>query len=250
MENHLLIFFAGLLAGAMNSAAGGGSFITFPALVYWGMPSISANATSTVALFPGSLAGAWAYRRECRSFTGAPLKAMIWASLGGGLVGSLLLYTTPTKVFDQLIPWLLVAGTLAFACGPRLGLLVRRSIMIGPGTLLAGQALLAVYGGYFGGAVGIMMMAVWSLFGITDIRAMNAAKTMLVGVTNSAAVICFTLTGLVRWEQACLMLAGAIIGGYGGARGARRIAPHHLRIGITLFNVVMTIVFFMRSLAT
>jgi len=249
MENNVLIFGAGLVAGVMNSVAGGGSFITFPALVFLGVPSVSANATSTVALFPGSLAGAWAYRGECREFTGAPLKTMMGTSLAGGLAGALLLYTTPTNIFDKLIPWLLVLGTLAFAFGPKVGLLLRRRVAIGPGALLAGQAVLAVYGGYFGGAVGIMMMAVWSMFGITDIRSMNAAKTLLVGITNCAAVLCFAATGLVWWEHSCIMLVGAVIGGYGGARCARRVDPHHLRTGITLFNVVIAAVFIMRSLA-
>lgn len=248
MENNILIFSVGLMAGAMNSVAGGGSFITFPALVFLGVPSVSANATSTVALFPGSLAGAWAYRGESRTFTGAPLKAMIGASLTGGLTGALLLYTTPTNIFDRLIPWLLVMGTLAFAFGPKAGLLVRRKVDVGPGALLVGQAVLAVYGGYFGGAVGIMMMAVWSVFGITDIRSMNAVKTLLVGMTNSAAVLCFAATGLVWWEQSGIMLVGAVIGGYSGARCARRIDPHRLRTGITLFNVVMSAVFIIRSL--
>lgn len=233
----------------MNSIAGGGSFVTFPALVFLGMPSVSANATSTVALFPGSLAGAWAYRGECGTFTGASLKAMIGASLAGGAAGALLLYTTPTTIFDKLIPWLLVMGTLAFSLGPKVGLIVRRRVAIGPGALLVGQVVLAVYGGYFGGAVGIMMMAVWSLFGITDIRSMNAAKTLLVGVTNFAAVLCFAATGLVWWGQSCIMLVGAVIGGYGGAHYARRISPHHLRIGITLLNVVITALFLMRSIA-
>ncbi len=249
MENNVLIFGVGLVAGVMNSVAGGGSFITLPTLVFLGVPSVSANATSTVALFPGSLAGAWAYRGECREFSGAPLKAMMGTSLAGGLAGALLLYATPTNIFDKLVPWLLVLGTLAFALGPKAGLLVRRQATVGPGAFLAGQAVLAVYGGYFGGAVGIMMMAVWSMSGITDIRSMNAAKTLLVGVTNFAAVLCFAATGLVWWEQSCIMLVGSVIGGYGGARCARRIAPHHLRIGITLFNVVMTAFFIMRSLA-
>lgn len=248
MENHLLMLCTGFIAGTMNSVAGGGSFVTFPILVFVGLPSVFANATSTVALFPGSLAGAWACRRECGLFTGAPLKEMVGTSLAGGLVGALLLYTTPTRIFDELVPWLLVTGTLAFAFGPKVGILVRRSISGGPGALLAGQAALAVYGGYFGGAVGIMMMAVWSLFGITDIRSMNAVKTLLVGMTNCAAVLCFAATGLVCWDKAGIMLVGAVIGGYTGARCARRIKPQHLRTGITLFNIIMTVLFLMRSL--
>lgn len=248
MENIILLFFAGMLAGAMNSVAGGGSFITFPALVLAGLPSISANATSTVALFPGSLAGAWAYRKECKTFTGAPLKLMILASLAGGLLGAVLLYMTPTRIFDSLIPWLLVLGTVTFSFGPKIGFLIRSSVHIGFPFMLIIQGVLAVYGGYFGGAVGIMMMAAWSLFGSTDIKSMNAAKTLLVGVTNSAAVLCFATTGLVWWSQSVLMLTGAVIGGYGGARWARRISPQRLRTGITIFNVVITVIFFIRRM--
>lgn len=248
MENTVLIFLAGLVAGAMNSAAGGGSFVTLPALVFIGMPSVFANASSTAALFPGSLAGAWAYREECAAFTGAPMKSMLLVSLAGGATGALLLYTTPSAAFDKILPWLLVAGTLAFAFGPKVGILVRWVVHIDSQTLLIGQGLLAVYGGYFGGAVGIMMMAVWSLLGITDIKSMNASKTLLVGITNSAAVVCFTATGLIWWPQVCVMLVGAVIGGYCGARCTRRISPRCLRTGITIFNVVMTAIFLMRSL--
>lgn len=247
MDNTGLIFSAGLLAGAMNSAAGGGSFVTLPALLWSGVPSVAANASSTVALFPGSLAGAIAYRDDYAGFHGVPVKAMLWASLAGGFAGALLLYTTPSTVFDKLIPWLLLLGTVAFALGPKAGLVLRRVIHIGPNSLLIGQALLGVYGGYFGGAVGIMMMAFWGLFGSTDIKAMNAAKTLLVGVTNSSAVLCFAVTGLVWWQETGTMLVGAMIGGYGGARLARRIRPHYLRAGTTIFNFTMTLYFFMRS---
>jgi uncharacterized membrane protein YfcA len=248
MEINMLLFFAGLLAGAMNSAAGGGSFVTFPALVLAGLPSVSANATSAVALFPGSLAGAWAYRRECRSFTAIPLKPMIGASLAGGLLGALLLHMTPTRIFDSLIPWLLALGTVAFSFGPKIGCLMRKSVQPGYPFMLILQAALAVYGGYFGGAVGIMMMAAWSVFGITDIRSMNAAKTLLVGMTNSAAVIYFAGTELVWWSQSMVMLTGAVIGGYGGACWVRRISPQRLRTGITFFNVAITVVFFVQRM--
>lgn len=247
MDNIILIFFAGLLAGTMNSVAGGGSFITLPALIYVGVPSVSANATSTVALFPGSLAGAWAYRRECTAFTVSPLKTMMALSLSGGLLGALLLQLTPTSLFDKALPWLLAVGTVAFAAGPQLGRIISSTPHKHPTAILAAQALLGVYGGYFGGAVGIMMMAVWSLFGITDIRAMNAYKTLLVGVTNAAAVCWFAAVGLVWWPQALTMLTGAVIGGYSGAHCARRLNPAYLRRGITVFNVVITVCFFLKS---
>lgn len=247
MDHTLLIFVAGLLAGTMNSVAGGGSFVTLPTLIFTGMPSVVANASSTVALFPGSLAGAWAYRTECTSFRAAPLKTMMLVSLAGGLLGAILLQYTPTTFFDKAIPWLLATGTVAFALGPYLGRLVSHRTQQHPFLILSAQALLGVYGGYFGGAVGIMMMAVWSLFGVTDIRAMNAFKTLLVGVTNSSAVVWFAIVGLVWWPQALTMLVGAVVGGYSGARFARRLNPVYLRRVINVFNIAITVCFFIKS---
>jgi uncharacterized membrane protein YfcA len=180
---------AGLLAGAMNAAAGGGSFVTLPALVAVGVPPVEANASSTVALFPGSLASALAYRDDLTPLGGLPLRTLIPVSLAGGLVGALLLLVTPARSFEAIIPWLLLAGSLAFAFGGHAGAALRRVVRIGPPTLLACQFLLGVYGGYFGGAVGIMMMAAWGLFGVSDVRAMNATKVVLVGATNAVAVV-------------------------------------------------------------
>lgn len=175
------------------------------------------------------------------------MKALLGVSLAGGFLGALLLRLTPTAVFDWLIPWLLLLGTLAFALGPKLGLLLRGRIPLGPIPLLAGQGLLGIYGGYFGGAVGILMMAIWAVFGVTDIKAMNAAKTLLVGVTNATAVLLFSATGMVYWPEACTMLTGAVFGSYTGARWARTLSSHRLRTGTTLFNVAMTLYFFLRT---
>ncbi|QRN95501.1 sulfite exporter TauE/SafE family protein [Archangium violaceum] len=247
MEHFLLLFGAGLLAGAMNAAAGGGSFITLPALVFAGVPPVPANASSTVALFPGSLASAWVYREDLGAFEGVSMRAMLLASLSGGLSGALLLLVTPRTAFDVILPWLLLMGTLAFAFGRRVGAVLRRRFHIGPRTLLCGQFLLGTYGGYFGGAVGIMMMAVWSLVGLSDIKAMNAARTLLVGATNSIAVLCFVAANAVWWPQTCVMLAASVVGGHAGARVTRRLPSHLLRAGITIFNVAMTAAFFFRA---
>jgi uncharacterized membrane protein YfcA len=247
MEQLLLLLGAGLLAGAMNAAAGGGSFVTLPALVFAGVPSVAANASSTVALFPGSLASAWAYRDDFKGFNGMALRTMLGVSLAGGCVGALLLLATPQSTFDALVPWLLLLGTLAFAFGRHAGARLRRRFRIGPPVLLCAQFLLAVYGGYFGGAVGIMMMAVWSLLDLADVRAMNAAKVVMVAATNTVAVLCFVAAGEVWWAQTCAVLGAALIGGYGGARIARRFPPHQLRVGITAFNIAMTAAFFMRA---
>ena len=247
MASMLLLFVAGLIAGSMNAAAGGGSFVSFPALVFTGVPSVAANMTSTVALFPGSFASAYAYRHDFRSFERASIGVLLPVSLAGGVTGALLLLFTSSKVFDAVVPFLLLTGTLAFAYGRQAGDWLRTRLPIGTKSLIAGQFLLGIYGGYFGGAVGLMMMAVWTVFGVGDLNAMNAAKSLLVGATNTVAVVCFVVAGSVFWPQALVMLVAAVIGGYFGARVARRIDPKRLRLGISCLNVVITALFFWRT---
>ena len=148
---------AGFLAGIMNAVTGGGSFVTFPALVAAGLPSVGANASSTVALFPGQVTTAYAYRKQLGDFEGLPMRMLILLSLAGGICGALLLLLTPQSTFDRVIPWLLLAGTIAFAFGPRLGPALRRFLHIGARTLLVLQFALAVYGGYLGAHIGRRM---------------------------------------------------------------------------------------------
>lgn len=242
-----LLFTAALAAGAINAVAGGGSFLTFPALVFTGVPSLIANASSTVALFPASLASAWAYRRRFTGFDGVPFRAMLGVSLLGGLCGALLLLFTPQALFDVVIPWLLAFATLVFAWGHRITPFLQRRVRLGPGSLLAAQYLTALYGGYFGGAVGIIQLSVWTLFGQRDIHAMNASKTLLTGSMNAVAVVCFVIAGKVWWAQTLVMLAGAVAGGYLGARLAQRLDPRRVRAAIILLSVGMTVVFFLRG---
>lgn len=247
MEYWAILAGAGLLAGSMNAVAGGGSFVTIPALLATGMPSVLANTSSTVALFPGSVASAWAYRDDFKPFEGVSIRLILLVSLLGSIVGALLLLWTPTTTFDTLIPWLLLVATVAFAFGRQVGEALRKRIRIHKLVILAGQAILGIYGGYFGGAVGIMMMAAWSLLGVTDLKAMNAAKTLLVGATNAVAVFLFVLAGSVQWSQTIIVLAAAVVGGYVGAQTARHLDPKAVRIGITVMNVVMTGLFFYRT---
>jgi len=157
----------------MNAAAGGGSFVSLPALVWVGVPALAANISSTIALWPAGLASAWAFREDFRPFNEVSLPALTIASLIGGGVGALLLLLTPQSAFDVVIPWLLLVATLTFAFGHRLGPALRRRLRIGPVTLILVQFVLAVYGGYFGGAVGIMMMAAWALLSGSDLHRMN-----------------------------------------------------------------------------
>lgn len=230
----------------MNAAAGGGSFITFPALLYAGLPSVSANASSTVALFPGSLASAWQFREYIRPFPNVSMKAMIFMTLLGGFAGALLLLNTSSTKFDGIVPWLLLIGSLAFAFGKPAGEWLRKRVNIGSAVLLTGQFILGVYGGYFGGAVGIMMMAVWALFGAADIRIVNANKTLFVGIANAIAVVLFILAGKVYWPQTCTMMAATILGGWFGAAFTKRLDPAKLRLGIIIFNFLITAAFFVK----
>lgn len=249
MTPYLLLIAAGFIAGAMNSAAGGGSFVTFPALVFTGVPSVPANATSTVALFPGAIAGSWAYRKDFHDIEGVSVKALLPISIVGGFAGAMLLLFTPSRTFDVIVPWLLLVGTLAFAFGPKAAVLLKHYIRINPATLFVAQFALAIYGGYFGGAVGLMTLAVWSLFGASDIRSMNAAKTFLVGAMNCTAVVSFAIAGQVWWTDAVLMMVAATLGGYVGARLARDVEPIKIRMFINCVNATMTTLFFIRAFA-
>jgi uncharacterized membrane protein YfcA len=247
MSALLLLALAGFLAGTMNAVVGGGTFVTIPALVWAGVPSVLANSSSTVALFPGTLASSWAYRDDFASFGKVSIRGLLAVSLLGGFVGALLLLWTPTRTFDQLIPWLLLLATLAFAFGRKVGAALRRVICIGPTTLLVAQFVLAIYGGYFGGGIGIMMMAVWSLLEAVDVKAMSPARVLLVSAMNAIAVVCFIAAGAVRWPETLAILVFGVIGGYAGARVARGIKPEHLRAVILVVSTVMTIVFFRRA---
>lgn len=227
------LFVAALLAGALNSVAGGGSFITFPALLLSGVSPVHANATSTVALWPGTVASVAAYRREIGA---APnlLPLTLISLLGGGL-GAVLLLHTPVATFSRLVPYLLLIATLLFAFSgqittrlPRLdtaGGSSRRTLI----AVLAVQLVIASYGGYFGGGIGILMLAVMGLMGLTDINQMNGLKTLLASAINGIAVVAFVVAGAVEWPQALVMLAGGVIGGYGGAAVARRLDPRLVR---------------------
>lgn len=248
MLEGVVLFGAGVLAGAMNAAAGGGSFVTLPALVFAGVPALSANASSTVALFPGALASGYAYRLDIEPIAGTALRLLVTLSLLGGLLGAVLLLFTPQRMFEHVMPWLMLVATVVFALGPKLGqLLARAHLQLGARTIVVMQFLFGVYGGYFGGAVGLMMMALWSVLGASDVRSMSATKTLLVVATNAVAVVCFVAARQVWWMETSCVLLGAIGGGYFGARVARRIPSPQLRAGITVFNVAMTIVFFVRS---
>ncbi len=243
---YLLLAGAAFIAGVMNALAGGGTFITFPALVFTGVPSVIANASNAVALVPASFASAWAYRRDFQSVENLSFKAMVAVSLVGGVIGAILLVSTPETTFDALVPWLLLAATLVFAFGPKFIPKLRERFHIGPTTLLILQFCVGIYGGYFGGAMGIVMLAVYSLFGLTNLNAMNAMKAMMAGFINGVSVFVFVATGNVVWKQTLFMMVFAIIGGYFGAHYGRKLNPKYLRALIVFISTTVTIAFFVR----
>ncbi|MFC2255001.1 sulfite exporter TauE/SafE family protein [Labrys portucalensis] len=247
MSDLFLLAGAGLLAGAMNAMAGGGSFVTLPALIAAGVPSVAANASSTVALYPGGAASAYVYRSGFDPICGAPAGWMLAVTLAGGLAGALLLLWTPTTMFDQLLPWLLLVATLMLAAGPRLGAALRARLAAGPLVVLAIQVLLGLYGGYFGGAVGLMMIAAWSLLDGADFKALNPSRTLMVTAANTAAVLCFALAGAVHWPQTLIMGGGALAGGYLGAQAGRRLPSGAVRFATLAIAVGMTVAFFVRA---
>lgn len=246
MASYLLLIVAALAAGLINSVAGGGMFFTFPALVFTGVPSIIANASSTTALIPGILTSSWAYRGDLRKSEGIPLIPMLAVSLVGGIIGALLLLFTPQRTFDSVIPWLLLAATLLFTFGPQIAPRLRRAFPMSVGMVIAIQFFIGVYGGYFGGAIGIVMLATWSIYGLTDIHVMNANRTLLAAAANSIAAVLFIVAGKVWWPQTLVMLVFAALGGYIGAHTARKVDRRYVRAAVSVVSAAITILFFVR----
>jgi uncharacterized membrane protein YfcA len=242
----VFLFFAAVLAGGLNSVAGGGSFITFPSLLFAGITPVVANATNTVALWPGTLASVAAYRRDLDQ-SRALLVALTLSSLVGGLIGALLLLNTPDRTFVRLLPWLLLAATLVLSLGPR-RVAHREGFRLGPVPGALVQLVIATYGGYFGGGMGILMLATFSLLGMTHIHAMNGLKTLLATVINGVAVLVFVGAGKVAWEPGLVMVVGATFGGYYGATIARRMNPVWIKRLVLLIAWGMTVYFFLRSI--
>jgi uncharacterized protein len=247
MNSYLLIFGAGLLAGTMNALAGGGSFITLPALIAAGIPSVQANASSTVGLFPGTAASTWAYREGWGPIGQVALRPLLLVTLTGGAIGACMLLWTPSRTFDVLLPWLLLIATLTLTFGRQLGDWLRRSRHIAPWVVLTAQFALGIYGGYFGGAIGIMMMALWGLLDSRDIKSLNAPRTLLVTAANAMAVLIFIGAQAVRWRETLVLLVAATIGGYYGAVVGKRIPSALIRGGTLLIACCITVVFFARA---
>jgi uncharacterized protein len=251
LEIAILLFLAGMLGGALNSVAGGGSFIAFPALLFSGVPPIPANATNTIALWTAAAASGGAYRKQL-DVPRRVLMPLITASLIGGLVGAFLLLRTPAQTFMRVLPWLTLGATLLFAFGKKLAR-GRRSVIEheAGSTALVGatlfQFLVAIYGGYFGGGMGIVMLAMLAALGMTDIHAMNALKSVMGFVINGVAVVTFIIAGAVYWRHGTVMIAGGILGGYLGAHYALKVPQVWIRSFVVLVGTGMTVYFFWKS---
>jgi uncharacterized membrane protein YfcA len=237
---------AGVVAGAMNALAGGGSFVTLPALIAAGVPSVQANTSSTVALYPSQLFNAWIYRDGLKPFGGVSLRSLSIVTLIGGAMGAVLLLKTPTEAFDVALPWLMLSATVALAFARPLGEWLRRRVSMGPSVALAIQWVLGLYGGYFGGAVGLMMIAVWGLLHDSDPKSMNAPRTLLVATANTVAVIIFLVAHAVYWREASALLAGALLGGYIGAQVGKRASARVVRALTLALSTGITLAFFVK----
>ncbi len=254
----VLLFIAAAIGGTINSVAGGGSFITLPSLIFTGIAAKTANATSTVALWPGSLASIGAYRRELAKQNRSLLILTSAISLIGGVLGAILLIKTSQLAFVKLLPFLLLIATLLFTFGRNLTATLRKrlpefstSARLSPGVIVLVSLIMlviSVYGGYFGGGIGILILATLELIGMENIHEMNALKTLLASCINGVAVITFVIYQAVDWTPALIMLIGAIIGGYGGAYLARKMDQRLIRGFVIAVGVSMTIYFFVGSL--
>lgn len=246
MLDYFVLIGAAFLAGILNTIAGGGTFLTFPALVYAGIPPVAANATSAVAVFPGYLGGAAGFRRELKSFERHTLLKVIAVTVIGGLIGSLLLLVSSDEAFSAIVPFLLLVATVVFAFSDRIQALARKSPFgVHPyGSI--GAILVSIYGGYFNGGLGIVLLALFSLWGMNDINAMNGLKNGLSFVLSAISVATFAAAGIVAWPQALVMMIAAIVGGYVGAPIARALPANVVRGIVIVVGAAMSAIFFAR----
>jgi uncharacterized membrane protein YfcA len=247
----VFLFAAGMMGGALNAVAGGGSFVAFPALLFVGVPPIPANATNALALWTGVTASGGAYRNRL-DVPRRVLLPLLATSFVGGVVGAFLLLRTPAHTFMRVLPWLMLGATLLFIFGKRLA--GNRASSVGhdatTGAILGASIFelsVAVYGGYFGGGVGIVNLAMLAAVGMTDIHAMNALKSILGIAINGVAAVVFVVKGAIYWPQAIVMILGALLGGYFGAHYAQKLPQTWVRGFVILVGTGMTIYFFVKA---
>ena len=242
----LLLFAVAVWAGAQNALAGGGSFVTLPALILSGLDARAANIASTLALFPGQVTTGWVGRKLVSGAAGLSFRALVAISLAGGAVGAVLLLLTPSSFFARLVPWLVLFATGLFAYGS----FFRKPTEHGPrlSRLSAGviQFLISVYGGYFGGGIGFLMLAALTAAGLA-VRQAGSTKNVLASIMNAAAVAIFLFTPHIPWLRVAVVAAGAMAGGYLGALALKRVDERIIRGFVVLLGIVLTIGLFLRQ---
>ncbi|MEW5425255.1 sulfite exporter TauE/SafE family protein [Amorphus sp. 3PC139-8] len=234
---------AGVLGGAANAIAGGGTFFTFPALIATGLDPVTANASNAIAIYPGHAAAVPAYRRELRMPGRTLLRRAAIAAVGGSF-GALLLLATGEAAFTELVPWLLALATAIFWAAAKLNRLIARMNLDSPSGSTAIQFIFAVYGGYFGAGLGVLLMAALTMIGVSDVQSANAQKNLLAAVITTISAAIFIGAELVHWPSTVVVLLGAVAGGYLGARLARHIPARVLRGFIVSLGLVLSVYYF------
>jgi uncharacterized protein len=242
----LLLSVAALAAGAINAVAGGGSFLTFPALIFVGVPPLVANATSTAAVWPAAVASALGYREELKREGSVSMRLGL-VSAAGGVLGALGVIGTPQQFFVAVLPVLLLIATLVFTFGEALRARLQSLGEVPFWVVVLCQFVVAIYGGYFGGGMGLMMLALFSLLGPQRLHAMNGLKSVLGVAINLTALITFVVAGMVDWPRAGLMAVAASVGGYFGARLAQRVSPRRVKVLVVVLGWTITALFFART---
>ena len=242
----VILFFVAVWAGIQNALAGGGTFLTLPALMLTGMTALSANITSTVALFPGQVTSSWGGRAHVAGAGGLSFTTLVIISLVGGVVGAVLLLVTPSDIFKTLVPWLVLFATGVFAYGSFVPRKADHPPVLGKTGAGAAQFCISVYGGYFGGGIGFLMLAALTAAGLA-IRNASATKNVLAGVMNASAVAIFVFSPQMQWRQAAIACVGAAIGGVIGGHMASRVNQKLLRGAAVLIGVALTVGLFLRA---
>ena len=247
-----LLATAAFAAGVLNAIAGGGSFLTFPALVFVGVPPIMANATSALAVSPGYFGSTLGFKPELRALPRERLVREMLICAVGGVAGALLLLVTPARLFSGIVPWLLLFATVLFAAGPTIAKRAQAAAPDGQATVRWREPALlavAVYGGYFNGGLGILLMALYTVAGESRLNVVNALKNLNSLVLSWLSVAAFVIAGAIAWQPGLLMMVAATAGGFMGARWSKRLPVAWVRGGVIVTGLVMSAVFFYRNAA-
>ncbi len=247
MTSFALLVAAAFVAGVINTVAGGGTLVTFPALLFAGLNPIDANASSVVALLPATFLVGWVYRQHILAVTEVDVAAFLMLSLVGGLIGAILLLSTPSAIFAAFVPWLIAIATAIFAIGNFASLQSLQRVKLGRRGALATHFVISIYGGYFGGGIGFLLLAAFTLFGMRNINAMNGLKMIVVGVMTITAIVVFIIAGVVRWAETLPMCLGSLAGAYVAARTAQRLDQRLIKGFIIVMGTVLAVLFFWRG---